>query len=1478
MRQKVQDAINTRLESFKDIKSLLSLYKTELDTNKGYNGRQLLEMFQNCEDEGAHTVVINLDTENCYLEISNIGGRPFSLEGYDSLLYPGLSSKVSSGYIGNKGLGFRSIVNWAKEINIISNGFVVVFKESNKKKVLLETLNYSEEELNLIRKKRRLKPNVYPIPLLNCGIIEELKTTHSYTTTVSINYDENYEKDIKLQIEDISVMTLLFLKNINKVVIKIDGVEKVIEVSRSRAQDVGVVYHGNQINYIIEDEGVIGEEILNEYEGLDAKRYSVKIAFTKDLSLRDKVIYNFFKTQIPFELPFVAHASLELDQNRNHTTESPINDFVFKKLFNLHCRLIKILKEDDKKSWLPYRTIATETYHVFKDYENIVNNEFENLEVYPTFSSNYNNKKNVFKLNNTLTSFIENNNLIDSNLNSIVISCDNDLKALNYIFEINDIASLLEKIGSLISSYSVRAEYIALLIIHYPGLQLSVLLDNDGVLIDKNDFVYTSKTNDNINLKVPKYSSIKFIQSELFAALVIALDLIEENNKSRALAEKLYKLSNVHSFEPQVVVKKIISETNNLIENGGNSNEIIKEFYTVLFHNYSLRDENPKLEYDSIIPCLNVKGEIVDIKKLVLSEEFEYRKRFLSNFDELYGNEDIITSISDLGLTGEKEQIQSFLVWLGINKNFIIYLTSNNVSSAYKMYLESKCEFRTPSFEVYNIKLFDKFLSNDKLTISKLLHFLNLDETVKEIFDGFQNTKSHEESLSYFYHNTKLVYSFHNYIFFQINEKFNISNYLITTKRDEEWFNPFKVDYEYLLEYSGLERREIEWILKFFGAKDNFNDLSIDHLRTKTIELSEKNNHKGAQVFYKNLVGHYKQHQQQINDVKLYAKKGSKIVIEESRRIFYSDRIQLPENLTNDFPILYYPARSGGMTAIELFGLLDLNDLDLKIEDIKENVEVLSLFESFIKEIKPFILAYRLDKISSSKVKENQAILLNKLNIKICSYLSCSLNNNPFYIDDFNYIVADEVFYFKIPNGIKIEELKSNKIFADNLSDLFLKLFDTQEEKMIFESVIRQSKEDNLYDLNNIADGLYEEALILLGEFSSRLSIWKSISKVLDIDFSETNENSLNEWINLKFPILEGYELFNSAQGIEELSKIRTVFEILGVSLKAYNRISDMPISFNNLFLKELNSYWTTKKKEVKNQLWNQLKIKNRDHQSIFLKYLKDIENLDITLDYEVTENMLDYNKYIVDKLHVFLPEFKFDLTFESNLDYDSIQLDTDTNFSFNELQLLKSNLKMESLKYFEGNIDFLREWIENNRILLASINDDTKQEFRLLNSIEPECINEFSIITNGSILYQETRTDSGPWLGKTTEELSNSGKKELGNDVEKTVVEYLKRAPNTKDVDHVSKTDEGVHYDIKYFDTDQNIIKYVECKYYNGYNFLLSREEKQFADANIEQYEIWLVDKYLKIYPIRDIKKLGDLSPSNYKVNIKINTYDHKI
>ena len=100
---------------------MLGDYKRELETIGGYNGRQLLELIQNCDDEGANKVCIKLDTTSNIISICNTG-KPFSIDGYKSLSIANLSSKSSKRtYIGNKGLGFRSVVNWSEAIKIYSN-------------------------------------------------------------------------------------------------------------------------------------------------------------------------------------------------------------------------------------------------------------------------------------------------------------------------------------------------------------------------------------------------------------------------------------------------------------------------------------------------------------------------------------------------------------------------------------------------------------------------------------------------------------------------------------------------------------------------------------------------------------------------------------------------------------------------------------------------------------------------------------------------------------------------------------------------------------------------------------------------------------------------------------------------------------------------------------------------------------------------------------------------------------------------------------------------------------------------------------------------------------------------------------------------------------------------------------------------------------------------------------------------------------
>src|SRR5690606_34065576 len=80
---------------------MIASYDRELKTISGYNGRQLLELLQNCDDEESRDVFIKLDMSTKTISISN-NGKPFSKAGYDSLFTSDYSSKVSKKYIGNK--------------------------------------------------------------------------------------------------------------------------------------------------------------------------------------------------------------------------------------------------------------------------------------------------------------------------------------------------------------------------------------------------------------------------------------------------------------------------------------------------------------------------------------------------------------------------------------------------------------------------------------------------------------------------------------------------------------------------------------------------------------------------------------------------------------------------------------------------------------------------------------------------------------------------------------------------------------------------------------------------------------------------------------------------------------------------------------------------------------------------------------------------------------------------------------------------------------------------------------------------------------------------------------------------------------------------------------------------------------------------------------------------------------------------------
>ena len=71
--------------------------------------------------------MIRLDKNERTLSVYNKGDNPFGTDGIKSLIIANLSNKTKIEYIGNKGLGFRSILNGSDKITIMSGGCKIIF-------------------------------------------------------------------------------------------------------------------------------------------------------------------------------------------------------------------------------------------------------------------------------------------------------------------------------------------------------------------------------------------------------------------------------------------------------------------------------------------------------------------------------------------------------------------------------------------------------------------------------------------------------------------------------------------------------------------------------------------------------------------------------------------------------------------------------------------------------------------------------------------------------------------------------------------------------------------------------------------------------------------------------------------------------------------------------------------------------------------------------------------------------------------------------------------------------------------------------------------------------------------------------------------------------------------------------------------------------------------------------------------------------
>lgn len=311
---------------------------------KGYHGREILELLQNADDAYQKSLDQNehleseLNVEICYnnnlLIVANTGTF-FDQDGIKAVVQ-GNNSPKRGKYIGNKGTGFRSILNWADKVSIYSGEFAVQFSKDIANRVFDEIKSKSQIKKQLIQ-----CPTLY-IPML--AVPKNIDHDRPKDrTTIEITINEKKITDdysVEKQLHSIDLRILLFLPNLSKISINIDGnsitYKRVICESQQfiglqcKSVELCKVQNGQQL--YSERYHLFNRDIFQAIDEDDIKK-DIRMSIAVPVSdVTIKHIYSYFPlldTNSPFSS--ILHATYALGDHRNTLNSSETNKIIVEK-------------------------------------------------------------------------------------------------------------------------------------------------------------------------------------------------------------------------------------------------------------------------------------------------------------------------------------------------------------------------------------------------------------------------------------------------------------------------------------------------------------------------------------------------------------------------------------------------------------------------------------------------------------------------------------------------------------------------------------------------------------------------------------------------------------------------------------------------------------------------------------------------------------------------------------------------------------------------------------------------------------------------------------------------------------------------------------------------------------------------------------------------------------------------------------------
>lgn len=675
---------------------MLAEYGQEKSIARDYQGRELLELLQNANDAAAEADTMS----RIFIELSEHGlivantGNPFSPAGLSSLRLAHLSPKVETKgrFIGQKGLGFRAVLNWSKHPCILSGAMNIAYTEW-KLDVTFAALKSGSPAVAKRLESYPLHPDEIPLPMLpfptwvkhdgatiadfqgsQRQIIERcMEIRYEYDTVIGLPFDTRETlQHAEEELERLKPEFLLFTQNIGELMIHRLGLE--VEKWRRETHDYGhqvLITEGTKQQRTEWKIHQVQSKIPLEYRSEpDVANFEIVIAEpVNDTICTPRELFSFFPTDVRFPFPVLCHATVELDGSRKRLREGQPNRFIVEKVAEL---LVDISdsRSDPLDPWIKVKTLA---------WQGSMDQLLERLGLKQTlllaaqtrplicsYGRSFLRPADSKRLNIDEIDWLPTATFADLSLPPPDINIQEFLDELG--IPLLDSDALRERINAIqFESLNERAKIVAGLIRNklLPTNPVPKLLVDDKRIVVEPGRRTFMPPEGSVRYDLPEWISVRFLDPTLCDLLSSLLG----TTSRRSLTSQLAPFS-VQEYAVLPIVNAILNETKSLMNREPESRQHYnQDMITALYLLFVSIPEPPTLAEWVSAPLPNCDGSYSDSRTLYFGEYFTEESSNGQLLASLYATRPLLllAPMDAIGLPGDNSDTIRFFNWLGVS-------------------------------------------------------------------------------------------------------------------------------------------------------------------------------------------------------------------------------------------------------------------------------------------------------------------------------------------------------------------------------------------------------------------------------------------------------------------------------------------------------------------------------------------------------------------------------------------------------------------------------------------------------------------------------------------------------------------------------------------------------------------------------------------------------------------------------------------